>query len=115
MTGQVLKLVAAKPDAILIAASGTPAVLPQRTLKERGYAGKYYQTHGVANNDFLRVGGKDVDGTFLPAGPGAGGGAAAGEQPGEAERARLRQQVRGGATARARSRPSAPMPGTPAG
>ena len=69
VTGQVLKLVAAKPDAVLIAASGTPAVLPQRTLKERGYAGKYYQTHGVANNDFLRVGGKDVDGTFLPSGP----------------------------------------------
>jgi branched-chain amino acid transport system substrate-binding protein len=69
VTGQVLKLVAAKPDAILVAASGTPAVLPQRTLKERGYAGKYYQTHGVANNDFLRVGGKDVDDTFLPAGP----------------------------------------------
>ena len=69
VTGQALKLVAAKPDAILIAASGTPAVLPQRTLKERGYAGKYYQTHGVANNDFLRVGGKDVDDTFLPAGP----------------------------------------------
>ena len=69
VTGQVLKIVAAKPDAVLIAASGTPAVLPQRALKERGYAGKYYQTHGVANNDFLRVGGKDVDGTFLPAGP----------------------------------------------
>jgi branched-chain amino acid transport system substrate-binding protein len=69
VTGQVLKLVSAKPDAVLIAASGTPAVLPQRTLKERGYAGKYYQTHGVANNDFLRVGGKDVDGTYLPSGP----------------------------------------------
>jgi len=69
VTGQVLKLVSAKPDAILIAASGTPAVLPQRTLKERGYAGQYYQTHGVANNDFLRVGGKDVEGTYLPAGP----------------------------------------------
>ena len=69
VTGQVLKLVAAKPDAVLIAASGTPAVLPQRTLKERGYEGKYYQTHGVANNDFLRVGGKDIEGTFLPSGP----------------------------------------------
>ena len=69
VTGQVLKLVAAKPDAILIGASGTPAVLPQRALKERGYAGKYYQTHGVANNDFLRVGGKDVEGTYLPSGP----------------------------------------------
>jgi branched-chain amino acid transport system substrate-binding protein len=69
VTAQALKLMAAKPDAVLIAGSGTPAVLPQRALKERGYAGKYYQTHGVANNDFLRVGGKDVDGTFLPSGP----------------------------------------------
>ncbi|MDE2300509.1 MAG: ABC transporter substrate-binding protein, partial [Burkholderiales bacterium] len=69
VTGQVLKIVAARPDAVLIAASGTPAVLPQRALKERGYTGKYYQTHGVANNDFLRVGGKDVEGTLLPAGP----------------------------------------------
>ncbi len=69
VTGQVLKLMAAKPDAILIAASGTPAALPQKTLKERGYAGKYYQTHGVANNDFLRVGGTDVNGTILPSGP----------------------------------------------
>ena len=69
VTGQILKIVAAKPDAILIAASGTPAVLPQRTLHERGYTGKYYQTHGVANNDYLRVGGKDVEGTLLPAGP----------------------------------------------
>ena len=69
VTGQVLKIVSAKPDAVLIAASGTPAVLPQRALKERGYAGKFYQTHGVANNDFLRVGGKDVEGTFLPSGP----------------------------------------------
>ena len=69
VTGQVLKLMAAKPDAILIGASGTPAALPQKALKERGYAGKYYQTHGVANNDFLRVGGADVNGTILPSGP----------------------------------------------
>lgn len=69
VTAQVLKIVGAKPDAVLIGASGTPAALPQRALKERGYAGKYYQTHGVANNDFLRVGGKDVEGTFLPSGP----------------------------------------------
>ena len=69
VTGQALKIAAAKPDAVLIGASGTPAVLPERALKERGYAGKYYQTHGVANNDFLRVGGKDVEGTLLPSGP----------------------------------------------
>jgi branched-chain amino acid transport system substrate-binding protein len=69
VTGQVLKIVSARPDAVLIAGSGTPAALPQKTLKERGYGGKIYQTHGVANNDFLRVCGKDCEGTFLPAGP----------------------------------------------
>ncbi|MDE2418941.1 MAG: ABC transporter substrate-binding protein [Burkholderiales bacterium] len=69
VTGQVLKIIASKPDAVLVAGSGTPAALPQKTLKERGYGGKMYQTHGVANGDFLRVGGKDVEGTFLPAGP----------------------------------------------
>ena len=69
VTGQVLKLIAAKPDAVLIAGSGTPAALPHKTLKERGYAGKYYQTHGVANADFLRVGGADLEGSFLPSGP----------------------------------------------
>ncbi|MBV8619005.1 MAG: ABC transporter substrate-binding protein [Curvibacter sp.] len=69
VTGQVLKIMAAKPDAVLIAGSGTPAALPEKALKERGYTGKMYQTHGAANSDFLRVGGKDVEGTFMPAGP----------------------------------------------
>lgn len=69
VTGQTLKMISAKPDAVLIAGSGTPAALPQKALKERGFAGKVYQTHGVANADFLRVGGKDVEGTFLPSGP----------------------------------------------
>ncbi|MFX6702220.1 ABC transporter substrate-binding protein, partial [Acinetobacter baumannii] len=69
VTGQVLKIMAANPDAVLIAGSGTPAALPERALKERGYKGKLYQTHGVANADFLRVCGKDCEGTFLPAGP----------------------------------------------
>ena len=69
VTGQVLKLLATKPDAILIGAAGTPAALPQKALRERGYKGPIYQTHGVANNDFLRVGGKEVEGTLLPSGP----------------------------------------------
>ncbi|OYV01586.1 MAG: branched-chain amino acid ABC transporter substrate-binding protein [Burkholderiales bacterium PBB5] len=69
VTAQVLKLTAANPDAILVAGSGTPAALPQIALADRGYKGKLYQTHGVANADFLRVGGKSVEGTFLPAGP----------------------------------------------
>jgi branched-chain amino acid transport system substrate-binding protein len=69
VTGQVLKLMAANPDAVLIVGAGTPAALPQKTLRERGYKGKIYQTHGVANSDFLRVCGADCDGTFLPVGP----------------------------------------------
>lgn len=69
VTGQVLRLTSAQPDAVLVGASGTPAVLPQRTLLERGYGGLIYQTHGVANPDFLSLGGPDVEGTLLPAGP----------------------------------------------
>lgn len=69
VTGQILKIMSTNPDAVLIAGAGTPAALPQKTLKERGYKGVIYQTHGVANNDFLRVCGKDCEGTFLPAGP----------------------------------------------
>jgi branched-chain amino acid transport system substrate-binding protein len=69
VTGQVLKMIAAKPDVMFIVGSGTPATLPQKTLRERGYQGIIYQTHGVANADFLRVGAKDVEGTLLPAGP----------------------------------------------
>ncbi|ODP34728.1 ABC transporter substrate-binding protein [Pandoraea sp. ISTKB] len=69
VTGQVLRMLAGHPDAVLIAGAGTPAVLPQKTLKERGYQGVIYQTHGVTNNDFLRLCGADCEGTLLPAGP----------------------------------------------
>lgn len=69
VTGQVLKLMSANPDAILVAGSGTPAVLPQKTLNARGYKGRIYQTHGIASWDFLRIGGKDVEGTLFPTGP----------------------------------------------
>src|SRR3546814_11395613 len=54
VTGQVLKLIAAKPDGILIAGAGTPSALPQRELKSRGYKGIIYQTHGAANNAVVR-------------------------------------------------------------
>ena len=69
VTGQVLKVLSAKPDAVLVGGAGTPAALPQKSLKEKGYKGLMYQTHGVANADFLRVCGKDCEGTVLPAGP----------------------------------------------
>ena len=65
--GQALKVMGARPDAVLIAAPGTPAVLPQTTLVERGYKGQFYQTHGAALADFLKLGGKKVEGTILAA------------------------------------------------
>jgi branched-chain amino acid transport system substrate-binding protein len=68
VTAQVLKLIVAKPDAVLIAAVGGPAVLPQATLFDQGYKGRIYQTHAVATDDFIRLGKEKVEGTILAAG-----------------------------------------------
>ncbi|AZY48806.1 ABC transporter substrate-binding protein [Bordetella avium] len=68
--GQVLKVMGAKPDAVLIAGAGTPSALPQKTLQERGYKGAVYQTHGIGTLEFLQVGGPAVEGTLFPTGPG---------------------------------------------
>jgi branched-chain amino acid transport system substrate-binding protein len=69
VTGQVLKLVAANPDAILIGASGTAAGLPQSELRDRGYKGLIYQTHGAASMDFIRIAGKSAEGVIMASGP----------------------------------------------
>lgn len=69
VAGQVLKLVAANPDAILIGASGTGAALPQAALRERGYKGLIYQTHGAASMDFIRIAGASAEGVIMAAGP----------------------------------------------
>jgi branched-chain amino acid transport system substrate-binding protein len=69
VTAQVLKVMSAHPDAVLIAGSSTPAATPEIALVQQGYKGVIYQTHGIATFDFLKVGGKDVDGTFFPTGP----------------------------------------------
>jgi len=66
---QALKLVQANPDAILVVASGGGAAQPHRTLIERGYKGRIYQTHAAAGRDFLRLGGKDVEGAYVIAAP----------------------------------------------
>lgn len=68
ITAQALKVTSAKPDAILIGASGSGAAMPHKALIERGYRGKIYQTHGAASRDLLRLGGKDVEGAFVVAG-----------------------------------------------
>jgi branched-chain amino acid transport system substrate-binding protein len=67
VTAQVLKVMAAKPDVVIVVGSGTPSALPQTTLRERGYKGAIYQTTGVTNADFIRVGGKNVEGTLVAA------------------------------------------------
>ncbi|MCA6215965.1 ABC transporter substrate-binding protein [Ideonella sp. B7] len=67
LTAQALKLMGASPDAILVAAPGSSSVLPSTTLHDVGYKGKVYQTHGAALDDFLRLGGKKVEGTILAA------------------------------------------------
>ena len=69
VTGQVLKLVAANPDAILVGASGTAAGLPQTELRDRGYKGLIYQTHGAAAMDFIRIAGKAAEGVIMASGP----------------------------------------------
>ena len=69
VAGQVLKLVAANPDAILIGASGTAAALPQSALRERGYKGLIYQTHGAASMDFIRIAGPAAEGVIMASGP----------------------------------------------
>lgn len=66
---QVLKIMSAKPDAVFVGASGTPAAMPQITLRERGFKGRIYQSHGVTSKEFLRVGGKAVEGALIPVGP----------------------------------------------
>jgi branched-chain amino acid transport system substrate-binding protein len=69
VTGQVLKLVAANPDAVLVGASGTAAGLPQTELRARGYKGLIYQTHGAASMDFIRIAGPAAEGVIMASGP----------------------------------------------
>ena len=69
VTAQALKVTVAKPDAVFVGGSGTPAVLPHRTLRERGYNGPIYHSHAVANKEFLRVGGKAIEGARLAIAP----------------------------------------------
>ena len=65
--GQAAKIIAANPDAVLVGAAGGGTVLPHTTLVERGYKGQIYQTHGAATPDFVRLGGKAVEGAVMAA------------------------------------------------
>ena len=69
VTAQILKIMSVKPDAVFVAGSGTPAALPQKALAERGFKLPVYQTYGIANNDFLRIAGKDAEGSMFAVAP----------------------------------------------
>jgi branched-chain amino acid transport system substrate-binding protein len=69
VTGQVLKMMAAKPDAVLLGGAATQGALPPLALTERGYKGPLYGTPALLNTDFIRVGGKSVEGVQVSAGP----------------------------------------------
>jgi branched-chain amino acid transport system substrate-binding protein len=69
VSGQALKILSIKPDAVLVGAAGSPGVLPAKTLRERGYKGAIYGADGLAGPDYVRVGGKDVEGTFIASNP----------------------------------------------
>lgn len=69
VSGQALKVIGTRPDAVLIGAAGAPAALPHTELRRLGYKGAIYHTHGAANSAFLRIGGKALDGAILPVGP----------------------------------------------
>ena len=71
VAGQVLKIVATRPDAVLGGTAGTPGALPYLGLAERGYKGAIYGTHGLINPDFVRVAGASAQGLLAPTGPAA--------------------------------------------
>jgi branched-chain amino acid transport system substrate-binding protein len=69
VVGQVLKILAANPDAVMVGGSGTAGALPQIALRERGYKGPIYHNHGTVNAEFIKIGGKHVEGAIAPTGP----------------------------------------------
>jgi branched-chain amino acid transport system substrate-binding protein len=69
VTGQVLKLLAMKPDAVMTGGAGTPGALPFLALSERGFKGPMYGQHGLINPDFVRVVGGAGQGALMPTGP----------------------------------------------
>jgi len=69
VTGQALKVVAARPDAVVTGTAGTPGALPYIALADRGYQGAIYGTHGIINPDFIRVAGSTAEGLLAPTGP----------------------------------------------
>lgn len=69
VTSQALKTIAANPQAVFIGGSGTAAALPHLTLRDQGFTGPIYHTHGTVVKAFIDAGGKAVEGALMPTGP----------------------------------------------
>ena len=69
VTGQVLKIIALHPDAVMTGGAGTPGALPFLALAELGYKGGIYGQHGLINPDFIRVAGAAGNGALMSTGP----------------------------------------------
>ena len=69
VTGQAIKIIAANPDAVVVGGSGTGGALPHLALVERNYKKQIYHNYGTVNREFIKVGGKAVEGAIASTGP----------------------------------------------
>ena len=69
VTDQVIKLLSANPDAILVGGSGAGSALPHTALVVRGYKKQIYHNHGTVSREFIKAGGKMDEGAIAPTGP----------------------------------------------
>ncbi len=65
LSSQATKLVAANPDAVLIWAIPPAGNVAEKALQDAGYQGLIYQSYGMTNETFLRLGGASLNGTRL--------------------------------------------------
>ncbi len=69
VSAQVLKVMAAKPEAFLAGGSGTGGALPFQGLADRGFKGPLFGTPALINPDFVRLAGPSAEGLIASAGP----------------------------------------------
>ena len=68
VAGQVLKIIAAAPEAVIVGGSGSPGATPQIALVERGFKGPIYHNHGTVNLPFIQTGKAAAEGAIAPTG-----------------------------------------------
>ena len=68
-TAQILKAVSSQPDAVIVWGTVRDSALVIQGLRERGYEGQIYASHGVGNPSFIENGGDAVQGVRIPIGP----------------------------------------------